>query len=191
MTAWSDRQLVKLKYSAYMLANNTGPQLRVFRGNDMYDPDFTGVGHQPYGFDQWCAMYSKFVVFASKMKVFAQPNSAQAIMAIRASNSSTAPTDDQIGEMMERPNIVTRMYNAAGGNFKPISMFRKTKAMLAPCNPKYDDLFWGTSSAVPNSQWYWHVIAQHPNPASTVDVNYNVVITYYAMFFNRVQADTS
>lgn len=39
----------------------------VYSANGMYDPDNTGVGHQPRGFDQLMAMYNHFVVIKSKL----------------------------------------------------------------------------------------------------------------------------
>ncbi len=39
-----------------------------FRANDCFDPDETGVGHQPRGFDQIIPMYEHFTVIGSKMK---------------------------------------------------------------------------------------------------------------------------
>lgn len=41
----------------------------VFRANDVYDPDFTAVGHQPMGFDQLMAFYDHFTVIGSKICV--------------------------------------------------------------------------------------------------------------------------
>ena len=41
----------------------------VFRGNDMYDPDVTGAGHQPRGFDQVMLMFDHFVVIGVRMVV--------------------------------------------------------------------------------------------------------------------------
>lgn len=41
-----------------------------FRANDMYDPNYTGTGHQPLGFDQWVGtIYDHFTVVGSKIKV--------------------------------------------------------------------------------------------------------------------------
>ncbi len=33
-----------------------------FRVNSAYDPDYTGTGHQPLGFDQWAQFYNHYVV---------------------------------------------------------------------------------------------------------------------------------
>ncbi len=42
---------------------------RIYRANGMFDPEFTGAGHQPRGFDQLMALYDHFVVVKSKITV--------------------------------------------------------------------------------------------------------------------------
>jgi len=41
----------------------------VFRANSLYDPNYTGGGHQPNGFDQLIAAYNHFTVISSKIRV--------------------------------------------------------------------------------------------------------------------------
>ncbi len=62
---------VTLKYIDYTYIN---PGLgsvgyAVFRANSLYDPDFTGVGHQPLGFDQLAVLYNHYVVNSARIKV--------------------------------------------------------------------------------------------------------------------------
>lgn len=40
-----------------------------FRANSIYDPDYSGGGHQPMRFDQMAAFYADYVVVASKITV--------------------------------------------------------------------------------------------------------------------------
>jgi len=47
-----------------------------FRANSIFDPDFSGVGHQPLGHDQWSNFYSTYTVIGSKIMVkFAKDSS--------------------------------------------------------------------------------------------------------------------
>lgn len=40
---------------------------RVFYANGLYDPDITGTGHQPQGYDQWGDLYRTATVLKSKI----------------------------------------------------------------------------------------------------------------------------
>lgn len=42
---------------------------RQYRANGCHDPDITGIGHQPYGWDQITAFYNHYVVLGSKITV--------------------------------------------------------------------------------------------------------------------------
>lgn len=79
----------------------------IFRANSCFDPDFTGTGHQPMGFDQWAAFYYRYRVVKSKITVIAtttnpQVAAGQAIVGVRTSAVST--TINNLQRNMELPN---------------------------------------------------------------------------------------
>lgn len=62
----------RLKYCTTIdYETNVSPYVHTFRATDLYDPDYTGTGHQPLGFDQMMLMYRKFLVLKSKISVIA------------------------------------------------------------------------------------------------------------------------
>lgn len=69
---------VRMKYVEYrnMLTGVITPvDQYAYRANSAYDPDATGVGHQPLGFDQWSQFYNKYVVTEARMTVKGQGQS--------------------------------------------------------------------------------------------------------------------
>lgn len=67
--AWEKSKLVSLKYTEEFTLNpGTGAIGRyTFRANGMFDPNYSGTGHQPYSFDQIMGLYSHFTVVGSKI----------------------------------------------------------------------------------------------------------------------------
>jgi len=60
-----------LRYCDSITLNSTSGVLgrRLFRANSVFDPDYSGTGHQPMGFDQWALLYNHYVVKGSKITV--------------------------------------------------------------------------------------------------------------------------
>jgi len=54
-----------------------GSRYYSFRSNSMYDPNFTGVGHQPLYRDEIAAQYGRYIVIASYFKIIIPNESAQ------------------------------------------------------------------------------------------------------------------
>ncbi len=56
--------VVRLKYVDQFTLNATTASTDnyLFRANSLYDPNYTGAGHQPFGYDQWTLFYSNWVV---------------------------------------------------------------------------------------------------------------------------------
>lgn len=85
----------KLKYdSAWTLDPAAGSAaVHVFSANGLYDPDITGVGHQPRGFDQIMTMYDHYQVTGAKITVqFLGSNANTSGMICFVSTQDAAPT---------------------------------------------------------------------------------------------------
>lgn len=54
---------ISIDVSAASIANH------VFRCNSVFDPDLTGIGHQPFGYDQHTLLYDRYRVLSSKITV--------------------------------------------------------------------------------------------------------------------------
>lgn len=74
--------------------------IQQFRTNSMFDPDLTGTGHQPYGFDQWKTYYGTYMVKSSKITMEAAISGGIGLVGVYTSTeSSTGFTSaDTLGE---------------------------------------------------------------------------------------------
>jgi len=63
-----------LKYAdTYQMSGTAGAVVtQQFRANSCFDPDYTGTGHQPRGFNQWCSAngpYQMYRVVATRVSI--------------------------------------------------------------------------------------------------------------------------
>ena len=65
-----DEVIVTLPYTDRIAASATGSvYVQSYTQNDAYDPDVTGAGSQPLGFDQWNTIYGRWSVISSSIEV--------------------------------------------------------------------------------------------------------------------------
>lgn len=63
---------------------------QVYRANSLFDPDFTGVGDQPIGFDQWSALFGVFRVTNCRYVVeFTNANTSPCLVGVLPSTNAT------------------------------------------------------------------------------------------------------
>lgn len=71
LAGFPQNKRVTLRYSAEISVASPGPGLaagHVFRLNSIFDPDLTGTGHNPLGYDQWLAIYNNYHVVDARIK---------------------------------------------------------------------------------------------------------------------------
>jgi len=90
---------------------------QVFRLNSLYDPDFTGTGHQPYGFDQLLALYNYYKVSAVDIKLtFSDPSADGMFVAsmVQPSTATYGLSSQTIATVTEKAGSLVRPLNNTG-----------------------------------------------------------------------------
>jgi hypothetical protein len=98
---------VTLNYCDYdKMTASTGVLAKYqFRLNSCFDPDFTGTGHQPMGFDQWAAYYNHYVVESVDYEVQLAPTgTVYTYTATYISDDTTVPLN--YSEIQELGGVV-------------------------------------------------------------------------------------
>lgn len=69
-TGFPNQKVVTLKYvqNFTIVSSLGGVTQKFFRANGIYDPDYTGSGHQPYLSDTWKSLYNHYTVISSNMR---------------------------------------------------------------------------------------------------------------------------
>lgn len=156
----------------------------VFSANGLYDPNITGVGHQPLGFDNYMAMYEHYTVIGAKITVQFQNTEtiymAWAGIAARSGSGAIANGPQAVENGM---CVVTPLNKAdVSGDFRSLSYPLSIGKFMGRHNILAEDDFRGTSTANPNEEVYFHVIAFPNNAQDIGQITAHVVIDYIAIF---------
>lgn len=97
-----NRYICKMKYGTTVATGATGQF--IFNLNSLFDPDRTGVGHQPYGFDPIANLYNRYRVIACGWRIHnpTAPTGTPVIVASLPSNDLGIVTSNT-GLMLEHP----------------------------------------------------------------------------------------
>lgn len=156
LSPFAQRYITKMKYAEIRtVAGPIGGGLVQYNWNlnSIYDPNLSGIGHQPYGYDQLADLYNRYRVFRVDYAISAYNTDGS----INYSVIAALPANEQItgalgvSEIMENPRAkyITQAPNAAlkvlKGSISLPSLVGRSKAQYLA-----DDRYqaqWGASPA--------------------------------------------
>jgi len=128
----SQNYVCKLKYCTAV--NTDGNGRFVFNLNSLFDPDLTGVGHQPYGYDQLAVLYNRYRVIGTSWHVSCLKQSAPVVLAALPANETT--TMLTCSEMRENPR--TKFINQnPGAAVKVLSGYTSIPSLVGRTKAQY------------------------------------------------------
>ncbi len=113
-------KLVKLRYSdTFPLDPSAATAAHyLFSANGIYDPNITGIGHQPMGFDEWMTFYDHYKVLGSKCTITFQNQGAtlasNVVCGIYLNDDTSSSVN--ITDMIEQRDTNWRFIEPIGGN---------------------------------------------------------------------------
>lgn len=165
----------------------------MFRGNSIYDPDLTGVGVQPYGYDQLLGATSPFQayrVFASKITIYPtiRADGTYPATVLRGIvfpfRDTSAPSYFDPSDLSRLPWHKTLVLRSADNNgANKFSCYCSTKNIVP--DTLEDTTFQGGYSSNPGTQWTWQIYWDTVTQSAAGRVTYDVKITYYVKLFKR------
>lgn len=182
---------VKLRYTDLRQASLAGAaqDVRQWRINNIYDPDLTGVGGQPYYFDQYINMYQHYKVYGMKLEWrFTCVNSASGyqpiIVAVPIYGSTFWGTDYITA--MEKKGAVWRT-PVSGQNSVTIKKYYSCADIVGLTKKDYATnlAFQGENAATPpaaGNQCYLNLIVQNTDALASCSFSSVVRLTYYVRF---------
>lgn len=190
-----DRLMVKLKYTQRIPFSGSSLVTQVFRANGLFDPDLSGTGFQPNGFDQYAALYTRYRVHASKIEGWyiadIAGSGAAVVTSITPSQNPTAVGGTFEG-IIGNPFVKwCTLGPSTGENNQKLSNYTSIQKIQGKPGVKYDDVNAAPVDGLPARQTYWICETGSIDNISNVDITGIFCITYYCEFFDRRQLSRS
>jgi hypothetical protein len=191
--AFPDRYVTTLVYEDTESITSTNNYASyIYRGNSVYDPDYSGAGHQPTGFDNLAALYARYRVLSSDIVVSALNNigTTPAVAVIVPNTEILTYTNANEFKESLRARKTTAI-PVAGYGTRTVRHRCSSGAILGlNMTETFNE---GTASAIntnPAHIWYWNVVAVN---MLTVGVNLtiDVRIKYRVEFFDKINPGLS
>ncbi len=190
------RFITKMKYVSFgSLTSGTagvvGGQY-VFRLNSVYDPDQTGAGHQPYGFDQLAALYGKYLVRRVDVTiVFSNPSAdgAAPCMSLTPANSGPFGMAGLTAEAVaEKPQCRVGLLNNTGSQritWKVSFDIAKIEGLSKIQYEAETGNYGASISANPSLTPYVAVALADVTQTGGLTVQFGVELNYHVEFYER------
>lgn len=198
LTGFAKSKMVRLRYAEEFTLNPDlgGIASYVFSANGMYDPNVTGTGHQPSGFDQNMAFFDHYTVIGSRIKAkFFDANGSNGIPAyfdvLLTDNGTTAGTFTNAAEMIEsrlaNGDRVKQIGTERGYNFYDPWVTREFNAQkfFGKKDIVGASQYRGDASANPSEQAFYEVCAASIASNNPDAMTMLVVIDYIAVLTER------
>jgi hypothetical protein len=157
----------------------------MFRANDLFDPDFSGTGHQPMGFDQLMAWYNHFCVVRARITcTFRNIGTASAAGAIRVDGSNTPLT--VIDRLIEDGGLTMDTFESKGvtGSNKTLSLDVSIPRLQGVSRSALtaDPTLRGDAATSPTEITYFHLCVWDSAGLATTSFVVDVVLEQTAVF---------
>lgn len=159
--------------------------VNVYRINSLFDPDFTGTGDQPRYFDQYMALYDRYLVLGARVKcTFYNTSSSEQNrcgMVVKTKSADETIGKDYIeNERLQRNTLVG--VEGGGGNIKTLILNWSGKKWFGKPRMTTEYDLTGSATTNPSTAAYLHVFSDNPWGYQNGGVRYTLTIDYIVQF---------
>lgn len=157
-----------------------------FRANSIYDPDQSGTGHQPLGYDEIILGYERWTVIGSKITAtFTASQSTSAlplVVGIEVQDSTVATAN--VGTIIERGRARYKHTSGAQGGPSVVTVTNgfSTKKFFGLSSLKAGKEYQGLATADCPRQAFYSIFAADAGTNDPAPIDVTVKIEYYVIF---------
>jgi len=164
----------------------------VFSANGAFDPNISGTGHQPMGFDQMMVFYNHYTVVRARITAAFENTTANPCR-VGLTRSANTTVITNYNNLIENGSIVV-------ASLTPVGVFGSTAVLRANHSPGafqgLDDVLddpdmRGDAASNPTEQSYFHLYVWDPFAAAAPVVLIDVTIDYTIVFHEPRKATSS
>lgn len=183
------QMIITHKYCQNDTLTNTAGSVdyQTYSCNSMYDPDVSGVGHQPLWYDNALLLYNHYTVIGSKITIrvagltTVSGGDHTPCLFVLQRHSSSIPTYTDPNTLQEQTYSKARINGPATGNVMTFTSkwsAKKTFGGSALSNANLQ----GSSGGAPAEQSYWTISNKPIDGVSNTGFQLNVTIEYIAVW---------
>lgn len=171
---------VTMKYADIKALTSTGfSQTLRFNANGLFDPDSTGIGHQPMGFDQYMAFYQRYTVHGCKIEVsFTSFSSDTRTFVSLRPVSATGTFLTSASPIMEQPDVTYAMIGSNVNSPSTVNLSSYMNLSKFFGEKLTEDEYEGTTSGNPPTLALWDITAVEYS-VNAIQLDCLVELTYY------------
>lgn len=190
---FKDHIIVKMDYGDWFNMNTAAIGLYAeycYRLNSIFDPDFTGAGHQPYGFDTYQTLYSKYRVLKVEYTIRATAGVLNSCITVVPNNSLASIGSTTLA--IETPRSQYKVMNLTAdevvikGKLDLASFNGRTKEQYSA-----DDVFESIMTTNPPEVMGLHIGISNVSGATLSNAQFAVRLRYIVEFFDPIQLSQS
>lgn len=186
---FASRYITKMKYSGSYTLNVGNNYSQIMNLNGLFDPDRTGIGHQPYGFDQLSGIYNRYRVISCSYVINAYSGGSPIRFACLPCNE--VPPINNVSEICENPRARFKLQYPQG-SISTIKGSTYIPSLVGRTKTQYmsDDRYQAVTSANPAELALLFITGQTMADATT-DINLTVTLNYTVEWFDGHPIDQS
>lgn len=164
---------------------------QVMNLNSCHDCDFSGGGHQPYGWDQMKTLYRSYKVYGALIEILASTPTVQGIImgcTLQPSSETATITGKSNDAIWEQSNSVVRVLSNQGTSVTKIKQFVRCNQVEGVSKIQYnaDDMYGAAVTTDPQLSPKLRIALADPLNGSTGACNVRIRITYFTKLYNRI-----
>lgn len=170
---------------------------QIFRLNSLYDPDYSGTGQQPYGFDQMASLYRKYKVNGVKIDVtIYNPNEDGVLVGalIQPPGGTATLTGKTMEDIAELPMCTYRVLHNTGTQRSHFSQYMPINKLagISPLQFKANiEDFASLCTTSPAQFPYFRIAVGSIIGSTSATCQITVKLTFYSTFYERIQQAAS